>query len=181
MGLTEKEVPHMADSPELFSGPSAVDQTGNLTIWAIPGRTISQSAPSVALLGGTTCFRVTYGFTTGGWALTAPQAKNPDERLTSPQDRQSLGKITPDLADLGYVDSADAGSAAVILAAGGLFQFIERRNIPQTTLAIAAQKVRVINVNLGAQTAGPTDGTGKFTYTQAAAIDSLGPIVALVV
>lgn len=171
----------MADVAETFSGPSAVDQIGNLTIWAIPGRTISQSSPSAALLGGATCFRITYSFVTGGYVLTAPQVKNPDERLTSPQDRQSLGKITPDLADLTYVDSSDAGSAAVVLAAGGLFQLIERRNVPQTTLAIAAQKVRVINVNLGAQATGPTDGAGKFAIMQAAAVDSLGALVALAV
>ena len=136
----------MADVAELFSGPSAIDQTGNLTVWAIAGRTVSQSAPSAALLGGATCYRVTYSFTTGGYVLTAPQVKNPDERHSSPQDRQSLGKITPDLADLSYVDSSDAGSAAVVLAAGGLFQLIERRNTPQTALAAAAQKVRVVNV-----------------------------------
>ena len=170
----------MADQIEQFSGPSAVDQTGNLTIWAIPGRTISKSAPSVLLIGGTTCFRVTYSFLAGGWVLTSPQVKNPDERLSSPKDRQSLGKITPDLADLGYVDSTEAGSAAVILAAGGLFQFIVRRNVPQTTLAVAAQKVRVIDVNLGVQQPGPTDGTGKFAIMQTAAMDSMGEIVALV-
>ena len=171
----------MADQVELFNGPSAIDQTGNLTIWAIPGRTVSQSAPSVALLGGATCFRLTYSFTTGGWMVTAPQEKLPDERLTSTQTRESLGKVTPSVADLGYVDSSDPGSASVVLAAGGLFQFIERRNVAQTVLGIAAQKVRVHNLNLGAQTAGAADGNGKFTYKQAAAVDSLGPLVALVV
>lgn len=170
----------MADVAELFSGPPAVDQSGNLTIWAIPGRSVSQTAPSVALIGGATCFRVTYSFVSGGWVLTAPQEKLTDERLTSPQVRQSLGKITPALDDLSYVDSVAAGSAAVVLAAGGEFQFIERRNVPQTTLAVAAQKVRVINVNLGAQTPGPTDGTGKFSLKQAVAVDSLGDPVALV-
>ncbi|TFD61130.1 hypothetical protein E3T43_01280 [Cryobacterium sp. Hh7] len=170
----------MADVAETQNGPSAIDQTGNLTIWAIAGRTISQSAPSIALIGGTSCFRVTYSFTTGGWVLTAPQEKPTDERLTALQIRESLGRITPTLADLGYVDSSDSGSAAVVLAAGGLFQFIERRNVPQTTLAVVAQKVRVINVNLGPQASGPTDGTGKFTYTQAAAMDSLGSLVAFV-
>jgi len=169
----------MADVAEAFGGPPAVDQSGNLTIWAIPGRTISQTAPSAALLGGATAFRVTYSFLTGGWALTAPQEKPTDERLTSPQVRESLGKVTPALADLNYVDSTDAGSAAVVLAAGGAFQFIERRNVPQTTLAAAAQKVRVINVNLGKQAPGPTDGTGKFSLTQAVAMESLGDLVAL--
>jgi len=171
----------MADVAEAFGGPPAVDQSGNLTIWAIPGRTISQTAPSVALLGGVTAFRVTYSFLTGGWALTAPQEKPTDERLTSPQVRESLGKITPALADLNYVDTPDvAGSAAAVLAAGGAFQFIERRNIPQTTLAVAAQKVRVINVNLGKQAPGPTDGTGKFSLIQPVAMESLGDLVALV-
>lgn len=170
----------MADVAELFGGPPAVDQSGNLTIWAIPGRTISQTLPSVALVGGVTAFRVTYSFTSGGWTLTAPQEKLTDPRLTSPQDRQALGKITPALGDLIYVDSVAAGSAAVVLAAGGEFQFIERRNVPQTTLAVAAQKVRVINVNLGKQIPGPTDGNGKFTLTQAVAVESLGDLVAFV-
>lgn len=169
----------MADVAELFGGPPAVDQSGNLTIWAIPGRTIPQGAPTVLLVGGATCFRVTYSFTTGGWALTEPQELLPDDRLTSPSTRQSLGKITPAVAPLSYVDSSAAGSAAVVLAAGGEFQFVERRNIAQTIVATVSQKVRVINLNLGAQVAGPTDGTGKFTYTQAVAVDSVGPLVAL--
>jgi hypothetical protein len=169
----------MADVAELFGGPPAVDQTGNLTIWAIPGRTIPQGAPTAAMLGGAAAFRITYSFTTGGWAVTEPQELLPDERLTSPQSRQSLGKTTPAVAPLAYVDSTAAGSAAVVLAAGGEFQFIERRNIAQPTLAAAAQRVRVINVNLGKQVGGPTDGTGKFTYMQAVAVESVGPVVAL--
>ena len=169
----------MADVAEAFGGPPAVDQTGNLTIWAIPGRTVSQTAPQASMLGGATAFRVTYSFTPAGWAFTAAQEKLVDDRLTSPQGRQALGKTTPDFSDLVYVDSTAAGSAAVVLAAGGEFQFIERRNVPQTTLAAAAQKVRVINVNLGVQRPGPTDGTGKFTLLQAVAVDSLGELVAL--
>lgn len=170
----------MADVAEAFGGPPAVDQSGNLTIWAIPGRTISQTLPSVALIGGVTAFRITYSFTPSGWALSATQEKLTDERLTAPAVREALGKTTPALADLVYVDSTAAGSAAVVLAAGGEFQFIERRNVSQTTLALAAQKVRVINVNLGKQLPGPTDGTGKFTLTQAVAVESVGDPVALV-
>lgn len=170
----------MPDVAELFGGPPAVDQSGNLTIWAIPGRAISQTAPSVALIGGATCFRITYSFTNGGWAVTAPQEKTADERLTAPQVKESLGRVTPSVADLAYVDSAAAGSAAVVLAAGGDFQFIERRNLAQTALAVAAQKVRVLNVTLGVQTAGPVEGTGKFGFMQAVAVDSIGAFVALV-
>ena len=171
----------MPDVAELFGGPPAVDQSGNLTIWAIAGTTISQSAPSAAALGGAACYRVTYSFRTGGWVVAAPQEKLTDERLTAPQSKQSLGKITPDIGDLDYVDSTAAGSAAVVLAAAGAFQFIERRNVPQTAIAAAAQKVRVLNVTLGAQTPGPADGTGKWSYTQAVAVDSLGALVALAV
>ena len=169
----------MADVAENFNGPSAVDQKGNLTIWAIPGRTVSQTAPSVALIGGATAFRITYSFNTGGWVLSAPQEKLTYERLTAPQSRQSLGRVAPELGDLNYVDSVAAGSAAVVLAPGGEWQFIERRNVPQTTLAVAAQKVRVINVSLGAQVPGPVDGTGQFSLTQAVAVESLGDLVAL--
>lgn len=170
----------MPDTIELAGGPAAVDQIGGLTIWAIPGRTVSLTAPSIALIGGASCYRLTYSFTAGGWVLTAPQELLTDERLTGVQIKQSLGRITPALADIGYVDSVVAGSAAVVLAAGGQFQFIERRNVPQTTLAIAAQIVRVINVSLGTPAPGPTDGTGKFTYTQAAAVETLGAPVAFV-
>jgi len=170
----------MADVAELFGGPPAVDQSGNLTIWAIPGRTVSQTAPSVALLGGVSAVRITYSFTPSGWAYTAPQEKLTDDRLTSPQGRQALGKVAPEFSDLVYVDSIATGSAAVTLAGGGEFQFIERRNVPQTTLAVAAQKVRVINVNLGKQLPGSTDGTGKFTLIQAVAVESIGEPVALV-
>jgi hypothetical protein len=171
----------MPDTAEIVGGPPAVDQTGNLTIWAIAGRTISKTAPSAALIGGATCFRITYSFSAGGYALTAPQEMLMDERLTGPAVKQSLGKISPALADLAYVDATAVGSAAVVLAAGGLFQIIERRNVPQTTLVAAAQIVRVIDVNLGTQAPGPTDGTGKFTITQAAAVENLGAPVALAV
>lgn len=170
----------MPDDVELFGGPAAVDQTGNLTIWAIPGRTINQATPSRALLNGAACFRITYSFTSGGYAVTSPQEKLSDTRLTSPQERQSLGRLTPAIADFMYVDSTIAGSAAVVLAAGGEFQIIERRNVPQTTLSVAAQRVRVLNVVLGPQIPGPTDGTGKFAISQAVAVDSLGATVPLI-
>lgn len=169
----------MADVAEAFGGPPAVDQTGNLTIWWVP--TIANpNAPTLVELGHASAFRLTYSFTPNGWALTIPQEKLEDDRLSSPQKRQSLGKTTPALADLSYVDSTAAGSAAVVLAAGGPGHFVERRNVPQETLAAAAQKVRVIKCTLGKQVPGPTDGTGKFTLTQAVAVESVSDLVSVV-
>ncbi|MCU1441137.1 MAG: hypothetical protein JWP85_2134 [Rhodoglobus sp.] len=168
----------MADVAESFGGPPAVDQSGNLTIWWVP-TIVNPNAPTVAEIGHATAFRLTYSFTPGGWALTIPQEKLPDLRLTSPQDRQSLGKTTPSLADLGYVDSVAAGSAAVVLASGGAGHFVERRNLSQDTLIAAAQKVRVIKCTLGVQVPGPTDGSGKFTLLQAAAVESVSALVAV--
>lgn len=172
----------MADVIEVANGPSAVDQSGNLTVWWVP--TIADvTKPKLTEIGAGT--RITYSFTPGGWALTMPQEKLPDERLTSPQNKQALGKVTPELADLNYVDSEDPNSAAVVLAPvapaaskGGFF--VERRNVAQTELGKVGDKVRVIDANVGAQAPGPTDGTGKFTLTQPVAINSVTGPVALV-
>jgi len=171
----------MADQAELFGGPPAADQTGNLTVWWVPtiaDRLIPKASTEI---GAATSYRLTYSFTTGGWALTGSQTKNPDERLTSTQDLESLGKSTAALT-LGYVDSTTAGSAAVVLVNGLSGYFVERRGTAQTVLAAAAQKVRVIPVTLGKQIPGPVDGSGKFTYTQEVAITGIiGEPVALAV
>lgn len=169
----------MADAVEVVGGPPAVDQRGNLTIWWVP-TIVDVSAPKLTEIGAGT--RLTYSFIAGGWALTLPQEKLDDERLTSPQRKQALGKVSPELADLGYVDSTDVKSAAVVLAptapaTSKSGYFIERRNVPQTSLAIVGDKVRVIACTVGAQAPGPTDGAGKFTLTQPVAIESVtGPV-----
>lgn len=169
----------MADAVEVVGGPPAVDQSGNLTVWWVP--TIADvNAPKLTEVGAGT--RITYSFTPGGWALTMPQEKLDDDRLTSPQRKQALGKISPELADLAYVDSTDPKSAAAVLAptAPAISKagyFVERRNVPQTTLATLGDKVRVIKGTVGAQAPGPTDGTGKFTLTQPVAVESVtGPV-----
>lgn len=156
----------MVDVAELVSGPPAVDQSGNLTIWWVP-TIVNPLAPTVAEIGHASAFRLTYSFTGDGWSPSEPQEKNDDIRLTSPQRLQSLGRTLPELGDLGYVDSTAAGSAAVVLATPGSGHFVERRNIPQTTLVAAAQKVRVIKGTTGKQTKGPATGSGKFTLSQA--------------
>lgn len=163
----------MPDVAELFGGPPAVDQTGNLTLWALTAPVADMLKPKVTELSAATAHRITYSFVTGGWMLTIPQTKNPDERLLSPITKESLGKLTPALADIKYVDSATAGSAAVVLAPGGTFDFVERRNIDQIILAIVGQPVRVLRLTLGAQVPGPADGAGKWAYTQAVAIESM--------
>lgn len=169
----------MADVAELFGGPPAVDQSGNLTVWWVPTIADVLVPKAATELGAATSFRLTYSFTTGGWALTGAQEKIADDRLTSPQSLESLGKSTASLT-LGYVDSSAAGSAAVVLVAGTSGYFVERRGIAQTVVAAAAQKVRVIKVTLGKQIPGPIDGTGKFTYTQEVALTAVvGAEVAL--
>jgi hypothetical protein len=162
----------MPDVAELFGGPPAVDQSGNLTIWAVKA-IADPSAPKLTELSAAGATRITYSFTTSGWTLGGTQERLTDERLTSPTTKESLGRTTPTLGDLAYVDSEAAGSAAVVLADGGDWYFVERRGVAQTVVATVGQKVRVIHVTLGPQIAGPTDGTGKFTLTQAAAIESV--------
>src|SRR5690554_2469078 len=117
----------MADVAELFGGPPAVDQTGNLTVWWVP--TISDlAAPKASTeIGGASSYRVTYSFVPGGWNPDGDQEKLTDERLTAPQVQESLGKTTRTLS-LEYVDSSSAGSAAVVLTEGQSGYFVERRN-----------------------------------------------------
>ena len=168
----------MADVAEI-SGPPAVDQSGNLTIWWVP--TIADvAAPKASTeIGAATSFRLTHSFTPDGWALTGTQTKDKDNRLTLKQALESLGVSEASLT-LKYVDSVAVGSAAVVLTEGLSGYFVERRNTPQTSIAAAAPKVRVIGVTLGKQIPGPVDGTGKFTYTQEVAITGVvGAPVAL--
>lgn len=168
----------MADVAE--STPvSAVDQSGNTTIWWVP--TIADtSAPKAGTeLGGANAFRVTYSFTPDGWGFTGSQEKVADDRLTLEQTLEALGKSTASLT-LKYVDSTATNSAAVVLTEGQTGYFVERRGVPNSTIAAAGQKVRVIKVTLGKQIPGPVDGTGKFTIMQETAIGApVGGTVAL--
>ena len=169
----------MADVAEGLVPPPAVDQSGNLTIWWVP--TIADvSAPKAATeIGAVGSQRITYNFTPSGWALAGSQEKNPDDRLTLKQSLESLGKSATTLV-LDYVDSTDTKSAAAILTEGLSGYFVERRGIPNSALAAAAQKVRVIPVTLGKQLPGSVDGTGKFSIHQEVAVTGVvGAPVAL--
>lgn len=168
----------MADIAET-TPVSAVDQSGNTTIWWVPTITDVAAPKASTEIGAATSFRVTYSFTPDGWGLTGGQEKNQDDRLTLGQTLESLGKSTASLT-LKYVDSTAAGSAAVVLTEGLTGYFVERRGIPNSTLAAAGQKVRVIKVTLGKQIPGPVDGTGKFTIMQETAVTGVvGGTVAL--
>lgn len=169
----------MADAPDTV--PPAIDQKGNTVIWFVP--TIADvAAPKAATeIGAVTSFRITHSFTTDGWTLTGSQATTKDERLTLTSPLESLDTLDQTFGSgVKYVDSSAAASAAVVLAPTAPATtksgyFVERRNLPNATVAAAAQKVRVIPVTLGPQIPGPIDGTGKFNYTQQVAIS--GPIV----
>lgn len=169
----------MADAPEVQGGPPAVDQTGNFTVWAIPGDTVGFNPDAVtkAMLDAASAKRITYSFLQDGYQFSMPQEKSDDPRLTSAQRRQSLGIVNPEFADLGYVKSESATSASQILKAGGSWYFVERRGVPQSQTAQVtptADKVRAIKVTLGVQAPGPVDGSGKFTQRQAVVVDYVG-------
>jgi hypothetical protein len=161
--------------------PPAIDQKGNTVIWWVPTIADTAAPKAATELGAGTAFRLTHSFTTDGWTLSGAQTTSPDERLTLATPLQSLDTLTQDFGSgVKYVDSSAAGSAAVVLkptapATTKSGFFVERRNVPNGTLAAAAQSVRSIPVTLGPQIRGPIDGTGKFTYTQQVAIT--GPIV----
>lgn len=170
----------MADVAESLVPPPAADQSGQLTIWWVP--TIADvSAPKASTeIGAAGSFRITYSFTNDGWTIAGTQAKTKDERLTLKQPLEALDATDVSLNTLKYVESAAAGSANVVLVPGTSGYFVERRGIPNQTLAAAAQKVRVIPVTLGQQMPGPIDGTGKFTVLQEASVTGvIGAPVAL--
>lgn len=164
--------------------PPALDQKGNTVIWwvpATPGITDLTAPKAATELGAATSYRLTHSFTTDGFPLSGSQGTVLDERLALLSPLESLDALIQTFGDgIRYVDSAAAGSAAVVLkptapATTISGYFVERRNVPNATLATAAQKVRTIPVTLGPQIRGPIDGNGKFTYLQKPAIT--GPIV----
>lgn len=170
----------MADVAEGLVPPPAVDQTGNLTIWWVPSISDVTAPKASTEIGATGSFRLTYSFTEDGWDFDASQAKNPDGRLTLKQPLESLGTSKVSLKTLKYVESTAAGSANVVLVEGTSGYFVERAGVPNSTLAAASQKVRVIPATLGKQMPGPRDGSGKFTVVQEVAINGvIGDPVAL--
>lgn len=155
--------------------PPAIDQSGNYVIWWV--QTIADlTAPDVDTeIGAATSFRLTHSFTPSGFSLTGSQEVGTDDRLTLPETLESLGKVARSLGDIEYVDSAAAGSAAVVLAlippaATKSGYFVERRNISNGVLAAGGQKARVVPVTLGEQIPVEVDGTGKFRIKQRVAL-----------
>lgn len=153
--------------------PPAVDQTGQTVIWWVGGSIANTSAPTAATeIGAATTFDITYSFTTDGFPLDSTQEKNPDERLTLEQVLESLGTVSTNFGDgFTYVDSAAAGSAAVVLkpvspATTKSGYIVVRTGLPYATLAAASQKVTTYPVTLGPQRRGPINGTGKFVWKQ---------------
>lgn len=154
----------MAD-PVLEQVPPAVDASGNLTVWWLDEADYVNIAALTAV-ELTDDKRITYSFVPGGWAPTADQATDVDDRLTYPETLQSFGKVTT-ATPLRYVDSTDPASAAVRLTAGKKGAFVERRNVPNGTPATAAQKYRAFPRTLGIQVPEAPPETGKFTIAQA--------------
>jgi len=162
----------MADVADVT--PPAIDQTGNYVIWWVGGGIADLSAPKAATeIGAAGSYRITHSFIPGGFQFDGDQEVNADERLTLMDNLESLGRVTRTLGMIEYVDSSAAGSAAVVLKPtnGSLSgHFVIRRNVPNSTLAAASQKVTTIPVTLGPQIQVPVDGTGKFRIKQRVSI-----------
>lgn len=160
----------MAD--QIDTVPPAVDQSGNTVIWWV--ETISDLAAVKAAteIGAVGSFRITHSFTPDGFPLDSTQEKSTDERLALLETLESLGKVSTTFGDgLTYVNSSAAGSAAVVLkptapATSKSGYFVVRRNVPNATIATAAQKGTVYPVTLGPQRHGPLNGQGKFNIKQ---------------
>jgi len=174
----------MADVAEGLVPPSALDQKGNTTIWWVPTIADTTAPKAATEIGAAGSFRITYSFTPGGFKLGGTQGTTKDERLGLVQALESLDTNDVTL-DLEYVESADAGSANVVLAPTApattkTGYFVIRTTTPNATIAAAGQKVRVVAVTIGAQNPVAIANTGKFLITQKAAMNAvLGPPVAL--
>lgn len=168
----------MADVAEGLVPPPAVDQTGNLTIWWVPAIADTSAPKAATEIGAAGAFRLTYSFTEDGWDFDTSQDKIDDKRLTLKQPLEALGTSKISLKTLQYVESTQAGSAAVVLVEGTAGYFVERSSVPNATLAAASQKVRVIPVTLGRQRPGGRNGQGKFTIMQDVAVSGVvgGPV-----
>lgn len=105
---------------------------------------------SVAIVKGATSKNLTYSFTPDGFNWSITQSEVEDKRLTLVQDLTRPGKKKETL-ETKYVASADADSAAVVLAEGTVGFFVVRRGIDNATDWAVGQKVDVITFTAGAQ------------------------------
>lgn len=161
----------MADVADVVA--PAIDQQGNTVIWWTTATIANLAAPGkVAVMDAATTFRITHDFTPDGFPVDSSQEKTTDERLALIDELEALGKVQTNFGDgIVYVDTqAVAGRATIVLSTGSnpsiTGYFIVRRNIPNSTLAAASQKVTVYPVTLGPQRRGPITGSGKFTWKQ---------------
>lgn len=118
--------------------------------WRITDVPAGSNALSVAILNGGTAKPITYSLTPDGFAWETAEATVEDKRLTLTQDLSRPGKTTETL-ELTYVDSTDAGSAAVLLTAGKEGKFTVRRGVDNATTHTVGQKADVISYQLGVQ------------------------------
>lgn len=161
----------MADVIE--TPPPAMDVAGTSTIVWVPGTTRPTTATAVK--AGK---RITYDFTSTGWAPTFAKTVDVDARYTLPQDLQSFGKETVGL-NLTYMDSSKTDSAAMILIPGTRGFFVERRNVRNAADFTTGDKVRIYAVELGPQYPVIAE-VGKSQLTQPVILtDVVGDLVTL--
>lgn len=143
----------------------AVDWLGNLTVaWCTGAPPTPMTA--TAAKGGK---RVTYSFVAGGWKVGNSQAVMKDPRESLVQDLEAFDKVVAGLT-MQYVDSIDPNSAAVLLTAGTLGYFVERRSTRTQNDFAAGDVVRIIPCTLGAQLKDEQPTNGKFSISQTAAL-----------
>jgi hypothetical protein len=127
--------------------PASWQSDGKWTITYVP---TASNPLSAAILNGGTAKDVTYSFTPDGFNYGVTQAVVEDKRLTLVQDLSRPGKKTETL-ELKYVDSTDAGSAAVLFTELSTGYLVIRRQVDNGTAYAVAQVVDVITYQVGAQ------------------------------
>lgn len=133
--------------------------------WKIAFVPSGSNPKSVAILAASPVKDLTYSFVDGGFKPDASQATVEDKRLTLIQNLSRPGKVTETLA-VQYVDSTDAGSAAVVLTSLLDGFFVVRRGISNDTDWTVAQKVDIYTVTTGIQRPDAPVENGRDTISQ---------------
>jgi len=142
--------------------PTSFQSDGKWTLTYVP---TASNPLSAAILNGGTAKDITYSFTADGFNYSVAQATVEDKRLTLVQDLSRPGKTTESL-ELKYVDTTDAGSAAVLFTAGSTGFIVIRRQVDNGTAYAASQIVDVITYVLGVQRPDAPTENGLDTISQ---------------
>lgn len=142
--------------------PVSVASDGMMRIAAVPA---GANALSVAILNGATAKPVTYSLSGDGWNRTLTENTITDDRLSLKTSFEAAGSQSESL-EITYVYGDQNDVLKPLLIPGTVFQFVERRSVPNETAWTVGQTVDVLSGTCGAQRKNPPTKDGVQTITQ---------------